>query len=581
VSDFSFDLLERPWIPCLFAGEVKPVELGIRDVLARSGEIVEVRDTSPLATIAIHRLLLAILHRSVPRKDKGQGLKRWVQVWEDGAGSLPTDDINTYLGQWPDRFDLFHPTVPFYQCAALEMPEAKGMRVLTVELENSPGHFDHAEPTVYSPAQAARTLAAVQAFASGGLLRQSADIGGKSVWWLRGENGPLYNRAVIWLTGRNLFQTLMLNFVPDPLEPKDKPAWEWDDPALWRDDPADSQRPRLRSAGVLDRLTWQSRLIRLLPDEGEEGPVVRRCYLTHGRNADPNRGEPMFGYIASRKEGFYPLTLSREKASWRDIHSLLIRNGGEEVRPKSVEHVAELALYGDIDANLTTGINVAGLSGESNRVAIHLWRHDRTSLPAAFLADQDLAARLGALVREAEDGEGDFNTGIPDGVARQLFARTKQLCTYYLAPRTGEPDARPAKPEDVSALLKRIDPRQAYWARLESHFHHLLTGLADPERAPEAEAAWRRDVEREATRAMREAARSLGHTGGSGAAQRVIQALARVSADFICGSARLAERRDRRERVHTLAEVIGDEDDAPADDEDATLTAPEEETAHV
>jgi CRISPR system Cascade subunit CasA len=59
---FSFNLIGRPFVPCVrLDGQV--VEYGLRDVLLKAQEIAELRDGSPLVTVALHRLLLAILHR--------------------------------------------------------------------------------------------------------------------------------------------------------------------------------------------------------------------------------------------------------------------------------------------------------------------------------------------------------------------------------------------------------------------------------------------------------------------------------------------------------------------------------------
>ena len=59
----EFNLVDQPWIPCLQRDSGKPQELSLRDTLTRAHEIRELPDDSPLVTVSLHRLLLAILQQ--------------------------------------------------------------------------------------------------------------------------------------------------------------------------------------------------------------------------------------------------------------------------------------------------------------------------------------------------------------------------------------------------------------------------------------------------------------------------------------------------------------------------------------
>ena len=59
----EFNLIDEPWIPCIDLHGQR-VEYGIRDTLLKAHELREICDDSPLVTVAIHRLLLAILYRA-------------------------------------------------------------------------------------------------------------------------------------------------------------------------------------------------------------------------------------------------------------------------------------------------------------------------------------------------------------------------------------------------------------------------------------------------------------------------------------------------------------------------------------
>ncbi|MBU0608857.1 MAG: type I-E CRISPR-associated protein Cse1/CasA, partial [Armatimonadetes bacterium] len=85
---WSFNLLHEPWIPVLLsaadsAGPGGQRQMGLAEVLIRAHEIREIADPSPLVTVALHRLLLAVLHRVFAPTDE----RAWEQLWR--AGRLP------------------------------------------------------------------------------------------------------------------------------------------------------------------------------------------------------------------------------------------------------------------------------------------------------------------------------------------------------------------------------------------------------------------------------------------------------------------------------------------------------------
>ena len=74
----AFNLLDEPWIPCVFLGSGALQELGLRDTLVRAHEIRAIVDPSPLVTVALHRLLLAVLHRVFGPLNAAA----WARLWE-------------------------------------------------------------------------------------------------------------------------------------------------------------------------------------------------------------------------------------------------------------------------------------------------------------------------------------------------------------------------------------------------------------------------------------------------------------------------------------------------------------------
>lgn len=59
----EFNLIDMDWIPCTDL-DGKSVLYGIQNTLLKAHELREVCDESPLVTVALHRLLLAVLYRA-------------------------------------------------------------------------------------------------------------------------------------------------------------------------------------------------------------------------------------------------------------------------------------------------------------------------------------------------------------------------------------------------------------------------------------------------------------------------------------------------------------------------------------
>ena len=248
----AFDLLKSPWVPCIRA-DGRIVELSLRDALAQAHELRELHGESPLVTAALHRLLLAVLHRVFGPPTTG----KWAALW--AAGRWDVAQVDTYLNRWRHRFDLFHAERPFYQAADDRVrPKSVASLVHDVASGNNPTLFDHHTEEVgiaLTPAQAARMVVAAQAFGLGGLSGLAQKF----------TDAPCASCVIFLVQGGTLFETLALNLVrhPDPAytpiphQPDDCPAWEMDAPF---------SPSRSTPCGYLDYLTWQNRRILLVPE---------------------------------------------------------------------------------------------------------------------------------------------------------------------------------------------------------------------------------------------------------------------------------------------------------------------------
>ena len=76
----SFDLCQQPWLPCVRLDGL-PIALGLGDALAQAHRLRELQGETPLETAALHRLLLAILHRVVGPDSR----RAWAALWQRGC----------------------------------------------------------------------------------------------------------------------------------------------------------------------------------------------------------------------------------------------------------------------------------------------------------------------------------------------------------------------------------------------------------------------------------------------------------------------------------------------------------------
>nr|WP_258189017.1 type I-E CRISPR-associated protein Cse1/CasA [Candidatus Hakubella thermalkaliphila] len=432
------------------------------------------------------------------------------------------------MDKWRDRFDLFRDDKPFYQMASLATKKPISVNRLATEYAsgNNVTLFDHSGDDVeveWSPAQATKKLIACQSFALGFGKRGKATINGVDEELPYSTDAIALRCVSVWLQGKSLFETLMINLDLVSSEDSSLPPWELENSIEYRDRLQGKGRKSVKASGVVDHLTWQSRLVRLI----SKNSTISQMYFTQGRSADKFSDDPMKVYRTSKKEEKYPLSLSSGKAAWRDSHSILmIPNAkSKERRPECFNLVARAHSAAVINTSQPFVTHIVGLATVPKKAGkFLLWRHERLPIPAALLSDVNLIERLGLLIENAEHA------------AARLKDRTMEISKLYLSPNCKSLSGRQPDKGDVTKIVEAIDPRPAYWARLEEHFFKLLANLSNdwdpaneawkPDDQQAATRAWRKHIKREAEWALQESIRALGTTA------RAIQAIARVRTDF-------------------------------------------------
>ena len=154
----QFNLVDEPWLPCIRT-DGQPIELGLYDALTQAHTLRELHGETPLGTAALHRMLLAVLHRVFGPESR----KAWYQLWRKGRWD--EEALQDYFDRWRSRFNLFDDEYPFYQS-----PDPPGdpepLNRLSLPHAYNSTLFEHqmADGTLSVPAaRAARWLITLQA----------------------------------------------------------------------------------------------------------------------------------------------------------------------------------------------------------------------------------------------------------------------------------------------------------------------------------------------------------------------------------------------------------------------------------
>ena len=459
----QFNLIDESWIPCTMLDDTR-MTLGLHEVLAKAQYVGEIGGDSPLVVAALHRLLIAVLHRNLCIADP----RAWGATWEGGAFDI--EKLDGYFQRWRGRFDLFDEDRPFYQVAGLDLSRGGSSARLLFHQDNNPTLFTHLSASEWpelTPAEAARLLIAFMAF----------DVGGTKTA-ARGEpsantkaRAALLNRGAVMLArGDNLFRTLMLNlcrYAPEDGEPwdfdgdADLPAWERDE---------ETRPEERRPDGYMDLLTWQSRRLLLEPETTADGrAVVRNVVIMKGFQAPDNylhEREPMLAFRSNpratgNQDPWPPVAFTEERALWRDSLTLLQSVSDQETQPKTLQWLGDLAAEDIIPHSRVIPVDVLGLC--SNRAKVLFWRHERLPLPVVYLANDELAECLRAELELTE----------------QLALDLNQIIWVMAKDMLGISEEKPkrAQRDRISNLIYHLRADRAYWSRLEGPFKRLLVDL--------------------------------------------------------------------------------------------------------
>lgn len=535
----SFNLIDERWIPCLRADGTRD-ELSLRDTLTQAHHLREIRGDTPLETAALHRLLLAVLHRIFGPKGRAE----WIALWKQRDIGFDAQPLENYLKTWRHKFDLFDKCYPFLQIADEgQLGDKDTVNKMVLHLTADATLFQHTLNSPVggaelSPAQAARAVLTLQAFALGYQLF---------------VDGPCAKGAVFLVWGDSLYETLILNLSRYPEEEgdypsttDDAPAWEINSPfkvkfegkTISRDaslvkGALGKQKPRFDAhtpLGQLDYLTWHNRKIKLLPEETSKGIVVRQIAWAPGMRLADDTTDPMQTHFKPEDKGYIALAFNTDKSLWRDSETLLrIADDPKKCRPiKAVKWLSLIARFEPTILPKTLRLAAFGMS--KNQAKVEFLSAETNPLPLDYLQRDDLLPHVSTSIELAE------KTG-------KLLNRCAFLLAWLIrTPSTPDKDfdeqnkgfdeqtridkkiasgkndkSKDREAQQVYQLFSSFGVERVYWSQLEAHFHRLIQDLpGDPEAAKEK---WRKHLKRVARAAFNQA---IAYAGADRRAQRAI-----------------------------------------------------------
>lgn len=443
----SFNLLDEPWIPVLGLDRFRK-EISLRDALLNASSFVAVEHNSPLATIAIYRMLLAVLHRAL--KGPSSLEQRW-KWWNEDR--FPPEALESYLSEQRPNFDLLNSERPFFQVPDLPLEKfSDPWTRLTAEKGSGNTSFlynyslrekNPDEPAPISFAEAACRLLEYQSFALGGLLKR---------YVTSAPGAPPVQGAMILVQGKTLFQTLCLNLVRYHYTPEDRPIWERSEPLSC----AQLDNPTGYSENLHDicqLYTWPSRGMRVQAlSDGVQKVAIAAGVIVN--TDDLSRVETMHAYVISKDGIQRPVSFRAGHELWRDLHALL-PTANNQLASKTANAAAELLRR----VKKPILLSVFGINKDQAKV---LGAHYEVfTLPPLILENVTIHDFVKTCLEEVE-------------AVRVSIMNAGRVLAENLLKKTGQ---RKPHGKDVSALADSFRHLEYFLPRVRTAFLNMLSSL--------------------------------------------------------------------------------------------------------
>jgi len=503
----DFNLCNEPWIPVLYvSGQTQ--EVSLKQLFDESNSIRKIHSGDATTDVAILGVAVAIFFRAVLENTEEYGElyrepKKWIQNIFSG-GSEQLYFVQDYLKKYQDRFNLFDAERPFMQVADLHTSKGEVKPVSRLVLDSESEYFSmRAEQalTSLSYAEAARYLVTVQAYDYSGI--KSGAVGDPRV-----KGGRGYPIGVGWygttgkiiIHGENLIETLLYCIDYEQLlnvekvkgkshriALQDKPVWERElpdtaapraykggDPTKYKDEPAPA-------AGMCEILTWQSRRVRLFPENGRvTGVLVSNGDKWLDRNTYT---DPLTAYRFSKNQStqthyvWMPQTHSAERTLWRGADALLTRlSSSQEKQNKPATVIRQISSGKYFSPDTKTKIQLVGMVYGTQSSIVEETIDESVTLELGILTEQ--GAEISAMVRDNIQLTMDAAIALGQYTGNLLRAAGKE---YEFRPSVTESILHRMEDEFRSWLadLSVSDDVSAQAAKWQSKVRRILESEAD------------------------------------------------------------------------------------------------------
>lgn len=368
----AFDLWDEPWIQVQRL-DGSHASVGLHEALCQANQLAAIAQRSPLATVGIHRLLVAILQEALAPQSPID--LRQIMA----ASAFDPAAVDAFGLAHRDRLDLFSQEKPFMQSADLERePErlsgAKTVGYLALEepTVSEVNHFRHVydDDVIYCASCAAAGLVSLSAFATSGGRGLRPSINGVP---------PVY----VLPMGRTLFHTLALSLTYPGYQPPQRD--QANDRVWWRREPLVAASDEISAVGYLHSLTFPARRIRLHPVPmaspcarcGRQTPWGVRTMIFQMGEYRPKEADWTDPFVAYRitKRGPVPVRPQEGKALWREYGALFVEHAqtaqseGDTQRPLILNEIADL--YGQ--DGLLEGCRCVGIRTDGKAKILSGW----------------------------------------------------------------------------------------------------------------------------------------------------------------------------------------------------------------
>ena len=397
-----YNLFDEPWIDVLNK-DLTYSSCGIKELLLKAHEIIELSEATPLTKYGIYRFLIALVMDAFDINDQ--------EILEDFIVDKQFSEelIKKYCQEQRSNFFLFSESHPFFQNPHLKDTIKNKQKSVSSLFQFIPtGYstilFNHSleEEHKISPKYCAKALCTLSAFIPVGGRGYTASINGRPPWYTL-------------LKGNNLYEILLLNSccVSIPLNDSKAPIL-WKLPSVLQNDP-------ISQTSTLQGLTWLPRYVYLFPDEGGKCTycgetsdiLVSNIAFEQGWSFKGDWVDPHTSYITSNK-GRFPLSLKSGRKIWRDIGPLLLKTEpGSSIKfdnPIVVQQFLSLENREILPDDYQMILEAYGI--RTDQAKYLEWFEETLSLPLKILRNPFLSAQIQPAIDKANKVESLLNETI-------------------------------------------------------------------------------------------------------------------------------------------------------------------------